>query len=216
MSAKLYPPSKKSDFSSKLLEWTCLSHISTSSCSPCVWRFVDLLMGKSVQNSPPSDVGKAKPMRGRPRKVSRPGKPLVAPNPVATAGRFSFQLAKAHQCISSNLYEFTPNSEELIYFTTLVLDVLKQLPVAGAPLHGLVSAVSNAMSDEHAETIELKSILFGQLKHEPNPQDVIVSRKPLPNANPDYMPDVFENYQAIHKDGKQRDMVHAPVPCSLS
>ena len=216
MSAKLYPPSKKSDFSSKLLEWTCLSHISTSSCSPCVWRFVDLLMGKSVQNSPPSDVGDERKAKRKSSARGASGKPLVAPNPVATAGRFSFQLAKAHQCISSNLYEFTPNSEELIYFTTLVLDVLKQLPVAGAPLHGLVSAVSNAMSDEHAEIFELKSILFGQLKHEPNPQDVIVSRKPPANANTDYVPDVFENYQAIHQDGKQRDMVHAPVPCSLS
>ena len=53
-------------------------------------------------------------------------------------------------------------------------------------------------------------------EHEPNPQDVIVSRKPPANANTDYVPDVFENYQAIHMDGKQRDMVHAPVPCSLS
>ena len=173
-------------------------------------------MGKSVQNSPPSDVGDQRKAKRKSSARGASGKPLVAPDPVATAGRFSFQLAKAHQCISSNLYEFTPNSEELIYFTTLVLDVLKQLPVAGAPLHGLVSAVSNAMSDEHAEVIEVKSILFGQLKLEPNPHELVVSRKPAANANSDYVPDVFENYQATMTNGKTKEMVHAPVPCSLS
>ena len=173
-------------------------------------------MGRSVQNSPPSDVGDERKAKRTSSARGTTGKPLVAPNPVATAGRFSFQLAKAHQCISSHVYEFTPNSEELIYFTTLVLDVLKQLPVAAAPLHGLVSAVSNAMSDEHAEIIELKSILFGQLKLEQNPQELVVSRKPAANSNPDYVPTVFENYQATMTNGKTKEMVNASVPCSLS
>ena len=173
-------------------------------------------MGRSVQNSPPSDVGDERKAKRKSSARGASGKALVAPDPVATAGRFSFELAKAHQCISSHLYEFTPNSEELIYFTTLVLDVLKQVPVTGAPFHALIHAMSTAISEEHAEIFELKSILFGQLKHEPNPQDVIVSRKPPANTNPDYVPDVFENYQAMHTDGKQKDMVHAPVPCSLS
>ena len=173
-------------------------------------------MGKSVQNSPPSDVGDQRKAKRKSSARGASGKALVAPDPVATAGRFSFELAKAHQCISSHLYEFTPNSEELIYFTTLVLDVLKQLPVAGAPLHGLVGAALKTMSDDHAEIIEVKSILFGQLKHEPNPHHLLVSRKPPANANSDYVPNVFENYQATMTNGKTKEMVHAPVPCSLS
>ena len=163
----------------------------------------------SPQN-PNAKKRKHKPKANSSGKGGR-GSSTVSSLPVGNAEHLTFELVKAKQSIEGKQYRFMPVSDEESYFTSLIFDVLKHLPVAGAPMHPVFEAIVNALGDGSPKDVtnifNLHTIFIGQLRIERSPD--ISSRTP-PGNSFDHIPDSFESYE-VEKDGKSRAMVHAPV-----
>ena len=134
--------------------------------------------------------------------------------PVANAGRFSFDLVKAGQCISQHEYLFDSASEEHLYFTKLAHKVLLLLPV-GAEAHPMMDAVIDKLKMNKdmdlAEVFTVKSIMVGQLRNlsMKNTEKLRASLGP-PRDSLDYVPDAFETF-TVKLDDEDKEFVQGPA-----
>ena len=169
-------------------------------------------------NSPPPRPPKKRDRSGKLPSTGRggPGRSSVAGVPVANAGRFSFDLVKAGQCIAQHEYLFDSASEEHLHFTKLVHKVLLLLPV-GAEAHPMMEAVIDKLQRPQASHIDLaevftvKSIMVGQLRNlsMKNTEKLRASLGP-PRTSPDYVPDAFETF-TVKLDGEDKEFVQGPA-----
>jgi len=173
-------------------------------------------------NSPPPRPAKKRDRSGKLPSTGRggPGRSSVAGVPVANAGRFSFDLAKAGQCISQHEYLFDSASEEHLHFTKLVHKVLLLLPV-GAEAHPMMDAVIDKLKMNQdmdlAEVFTVKSLMIGQLKYlSIAKNEKLRAALGPPRNSPDYVPDAFETFSA-KLDDEDKEFVQGPahLVCAL-
>ena len=137
---------------------------------------------------------------------AKTGRPLqnrgsfsVAPDPVAGAG-FSFERAQATQCVSHVKYTVPECSAEREHFTKGCIDVLKLLPIVPVEKqHTLMQTVADVVQDEDSSAVDqafsLLHVKYGQLEKSPMPGPISV-REP-PRDSPDFVPTVYETYDAL-------------------